>query len=121
MSDIFEAVLISFQGSRALVRDRAGNEYQCKLRQAARDTVTGDLVEVENSGNDPVIVRRTKRSTEFFRTDMRGQKKMIAANLNCLAIVVAPEPEPHLGLIDRYLVAAELCAIRAAVVINKTD
>jgi len=117
----FDALLISFQGSRALVRNDAGEEFQCKLRQIARDTITGDRVVVEMAGSEPVIEKHYARSSEFFRTDMRGRKKMIAANLDCLAIVIAPEPEPHLGLIDRYLVGAELCGLQVELVINKSD
>ena len=117
----FDALLVSFQGSRALVRQDNGEEVQCKMRQAARDTVSGDRVVVQIAGDEPVIESRLARSSEFFRTDMRGRKKMIAANLDCLAIVVAAEPEPHLGLIDRYLLGAELCGLRAEIVINKAD
>lgn len=117
----FPALLVSYQGSRALVRDESGREFQCKMRQIARDSVTGDQVVVELVDDEPVISERSDRASEFFRTDMRGQKKMIAANLNCLAIVVAAEPEPHLGLIDRYLVGAELCGLKAEIVINKSD
>lgn len=121
MAEQFSALLISYQGSRAWVRKDDGVEFQCKMRQSGRDTVTGDRVMVEMVQDEPVIIERCDRSSEFFRSDMRGQKKMIAANLDCLAIVVAPQPEPHLGLIDRYLAGAELCGIRAELVINKTD
>lgn len=117
----FDALLVSYQGSRVVVRDDQGREYQCKLRQAARDSVTGDRVVVGVANGEPVVQSRHSRTSEFFRTDMRGQKKMIAANLNCLAIVIAPEPEAHLGLIDRYLVAAELSGLSARIVINKSD
>ena len=117
----FDALLVSFQGSRVLVRKDNGEELQCKLRRSARDMVTGDRVLVELAGDEPVVEKPYPRSSEFFRTDMRGRRKMIAANLDCLAIVVAPEPEPYLGLIDRYLVSAELCGLTAEIVINKSD
>ena len=117
----FDALLVSYQGSRVVVRDDKGTEYQCKLRQTARDTVTGDRVIVEMAGDEPVVQGCRVRSSEFFRTDMRGRKKMIAANLDCLAIVIAAEPEPHIGLVDRYLVGAELCGLHAELVINKSD
>lgn len=121
MIDRFEALLASFQGSRVQVKTDSGESIQCKLRQTARDSVTGDRVLVEMAGKEPVVEKRLERQSEFFRTDTRGRKKMIAANLDCLAVVVAPQPEPHLGLIDRYLVGAELCGLNAEVVINKSD
>jgi len=117
----FEALLISYRGSRVVVRDIEGVDHPCKLRQAARDSVTGDRVKVEMVGDEPVVSARLERESEFLRTDMRGRPKMIAANLDSLVIVIAASPEPHLGLIDRYLVGAELSNIQPEILINKTD
>ena len=47
--------------------------------------------------------------------------KTIAANIDRIIIVVAPYPEPHANLIDRYLVAANSIAIEPVLLINKTD
>jgi len=98
-------------------------EYQVQMRQSARDLVAGDRVFLQqNDGDQPwVIVAREDRKTEIFRTDKRGSKKLIAANLDVLLVVVAAEPEPHLNLIDRYLAAAEIFGISPAIVINKSD
>lgn len=117
----FEGLLISYRGSRVVVRDLDGQDHQCKLRQAARDTVTGDRVIVEVIDGEPIVSSRIERVSEFYRTDMRGKKKMIAANLDCLVVVIASTPEPHLGLIDKYLVGAELSGIHAELLVNKSD
>lgn len=117
----FDALLVSYQGSRVIVRDDQGQEFQCKLRQSVRNTVTGDRIQVDMTSGEPIVVSQYERVSEFFRTDARGQRKMIAANLNWLAIVIAAEPEPHLGLIDRYLVGAELCGLNVQIIINKSD
>ena len=45
----------------------------------------------------------------------------MAANLDRIAVVIAPEPEPHPNLIDRYLVAAEHEGIRPLLILNKVD
>ena len=47
--------------------------------------------------------------------------KTVAANIDRIMIVVAPYPEPHANLIDRYLVAANAIDIEPVLVINKTD
>lgn len=93
------------------------------MRQSARDLVAGDRVLLEQNDGDQswIIVAREERKTEIFRTDQRGSKKLIAANLDALLVVVAPQPEPHLNLIDRYLAAAEIFGISPAIVINKSD
>ena len=45
----------------------------------------------------------------------------MAANIDQVAIVIAPEPTPHGNLIDRYLVATEAMGAAALLVVNKAD
>jgi ribosome biogenesis GTPase len=45
----------------------------------------------------------------------------VAANIDLMLIVFAPEPAPQANLIDRYLVAAENMEVEAALVLNKAD
>ena len=52
---------------------------------------------------------------------MRGQTEVLAANLDYLVAVAAAEPKPDWFIIDRYLCAAEIMGIAAAVIYNKTD
>ena len=117
------ALLVSYHGSGARVRDDSGSEYQVQMRQSARDLVAGDRVLLEQNDADQswIIVASEERKTEIFRTDQRGSKKLIAANLDAMLVVVAPEPEPYLSLIDRYLAAAEIFGISPAILINKSD
>ena len=61
------------------------------------------------------------RQNTFERVDARGKRQQIAANLDRLLIVVAPEPAPSDELIERYLVAAGVLGIKASVILNKTD
>ena len=117
------ALLISYHGAHAKVRDDGGNEFQVQVRQSAGDLVAGDQVFLRGNGQgEPwIIAGREERQTEIFRTDKRGTKKRIAANLDALLIVIAAEPEPHLNLIDRYLAASEIFGVSPAIVINKSD
>jgi len=52
---------------------------------------------------------------------MYGTLRPIAANIDYIVLVVAPYPEPHANLIDRYLVAAESVGITPLILLNKTD
>jgi ribosome biogenesis GTPase len=42
-------------------------------------------------------------------------------NIDYIVIVIAPLPEPHANLIDRYLVAAESVDIEPLILLNKVD
>ena len=43
-----------------------------------------------------------------MRPDPYGKLKPVAANIDCILLVIAPFPEPSALLVDRYLVACEL-------------
>ena len=47
--------------------------------------------------------------------------KIIAANIDLIAIICAIEPSPSLELIDQYIVATENLSANAIIVINKVD
>src|SRR5690606_392181 len=55
------------------------------------------------------------------RPNNRGELRAIAANVDCVAVVIAPQPEPFGNLIDRYLVAIEHLDLRPVILLNKAD
>ncbi|ALM51746.1 small ribosomal subunit biogenesis GTPase RsgA [Halomonas huangheensis] len=95
---------------------------RCHLRANLEGLVTGDRV-IWRQGEDGsgVVVARGERDNVLERPDMRGLLKPVAANIDQILIVFAVEPEPHAGLIDRYLVAAEATGIKPVLVLNKID
>ncbi len=98
---------------------------RCHLRANIGSLVVGDRV-IWHRG-DPsdatssVIVALVPRTSVLERPDHNQQAKPIAANINLVCVVIAPEPEPHGKLIDRFLVAAALHELEAIIVINKED
>ena len=68
-----------------------------------------------------MVVGQLDRHSELKRPDARGQLKAVAANVDLIAIVIAPTPEPFANLIDRYLVAAHLADIDTLIILNKSD
>ena len=97
---------------------------RCHVRANVETLVTGDRV-TWRPALDPdaegVVEARQARTSLLARPDMRGVMKAIAANVDQLMLVVAPEPEPFANLIDRYLVAAEDAGLKPVLVINKWD
>ena len=98
------------------------------LREAIKKykhIVVGDKVWLENetSGDGYQIVDIEKRNSEISRFSPReGKSKVIAANCDLLAILVAVSlPTYKRGLVDRYLVRAHQWGIKTILIFNKMD
>ena len=101
-----------------------GQRQRCHVRANVENLVTGDYVSWRPNQNpleEGVVESRQARRSLLARPDMRGVMKPVAANVDQLLLVIAPEPEPHANLIDRYLVAAEHTGIAPVLVFNKWD
>ncbi len=106
----------------ALVESRAGDVYDCRILGRRLRPVVGDNVEWRRERDGTCVVRAVKsRESTLRRTDSRGRPEAVAANLSQLIVVLAPHPEPDWFLLDRYLCAAELTGLKAAVAYNKMD
>ncbi len=81
--------------------------------------VVGDWVELEGDS----IVSVHTRSNAIFRNLPREQKKkVIAANVDVMLVVVsAGKPAYKRGLVDRYLARSDYWNVPAYVVFNKMD
>lgn len=120
--------IITRQGDRLIVSPSSRTVEQpttirCAQRKKLPPLTVGDWVRWEPSGdNEGVITLLEKRKSLLTRPDPFNQrKKPIAANVDQLIIVTAPEPGIDLLQIDRILVAAESIPIPSILVINKLD
>ncbi len=126
LSEEQEGIVIAHFGQlldiEALEGEDKGNLHRCHVRANIDSLVTGDRV-IWRAGKDltGVIEARLDRDTLLQRPDNFGNLKPVAANIDYIVIVIAPEPEPFQGLIDRYIVAAETVGIPPVVLLNKTD
>lgn len=114
-------VIVSF-GADSIIETADGQLYRALTRRRTGRAITGDRVDW--SGQPPyqvAIERIHPRRNTLVRTNYRGQEKPLAANLDQLAIVCAPEPTPDRRLLDRYLVLAASLDVDPVVVINKSD
>ena len=121
-----EGLIIAHYGQQldveVLEGDDSGKVIRCFVRANIDSLVTGDRVIWRMSGNETgVIVARCDRQSLLQRPDNFGALKPVAANIDHIILVIAPEPEPHDNLIDRYLVAAEITNIPAILLLNKSD
>ncbi len=125
----YHALVISHFGTTLDIEDRESGEIvRCALRQNIEPIVCGDHVVWQHIKNLPsgeqiqgVVTALEKRSNVLARPDFTGQMKPVAANIDQILIVTSPIPELNEGLVDRYLVAAELSGITAVLVLNKVD
>ena len=114
--------VVAHYGVQVEVEYEGLQRCRCLLRANIPSLVTGDKVTWRlGADNMGVIEAQHPRRSSLTRPDMRGQLKTVAANIDYIIIVIAPNPEPSQILIDRYLVAAEIAGIEPILLLNKTD
>ncbi len=114
-------VIVSY-GADCLIETASGELLSAKSRRNVGRTVCGDRVEFSRPhGGDAVIEAIAPRANSFPRATRHGRKRIVAANLDQIIVVVAPAPPPNRDLIDRYLVAAHSVGVPASICLNKDD
>ncbi len=108
---------------RMRVRLPDGSEVEARIKGKRLKPVCGDHVTVEPlpDEDDWLITGIDDRRNELNRPNTSGRVDVLAANLDYLCVVAAPAPKPDWFIVDRYLCAAELMDIGAAVIFNKVD
>lgn len=91
---------------------------ELRFRRNVGRPLPGDRVHVDEHGGVTAI---TERHSIFGRGGFRGQFQPMAANLDVLWIVLAPEPAPSVDLLHRYAAAARIQGIEPRIVVNKCD
>ena len=113
--------VVARYGKQALVENAAGDRVLCHLRSHLESPVAGDNVVWARSDEAGVILALMERENILHRPDIKGRPRPVAANIQLLLVVFAPEPAPQANLLDRYLVAAAHIGVEAALVLNKAD
>ena len=114
-------VLASY-GRGALVQAQQGI-VRCGLLGRKLRVVCGDQViwGTPPSADGPSVESVEPRRNLIERIDARGRPEPVAANIDRLAIVVAPEPAPDWFLVDRYWAGAGMKDLDAILIVNKSD
>ena len=115
--------VVASYGNRMLVEDALGARFPAFVARRGLRLVCGDHVlwRAAEEGGDVAVVEGLPRTTELARPDSRGRVEVLAANVDQVVVVCAPEPAPDPFIIDRYLAAAENMGATAVVACNKTD
>lgn len=115
-------LVIAHFGRDLVVEDEQGKLHLSSSRKKLGRIVCGDHVRWQPSGPEQGVVTAVEaRKSLLARPDPCGAERPLAANVDQLIIVCAPEPPLSEGLIDRYLVVAELIGARPLILVNKAD
>lgn len=122
-----QGVVLASYGRGVLVQaDEAppgGRHLRCSLKGRKQRIVCGDRITwIYEPANDGASVESIEaRRNLIERIDLRGRAEPVAANIDRLAIVVAPEPAADWFLVDRYWAGALLKDIASWLIVNKSD
>ncbi|HEY6131068.1 MAG TPA: small ribosomal subunit biogenesis GTPase RsgA [Halioglobus sp.] len=116
-----DGLVVAHYGTQVAVESAPGTSQRCHLRANLEGLVTGDRVVWCEGDPMGVVVAQRERYSVLSRPDPYGKLKPVAANIDQILLVIAPVPESHANLIDRYLVAAEAVGIEPVILLNKMD
>ena len=132
MERLEPGIVVATRGRRFEVCAQDGARIQCELRKKVKFrterqtpvTVGDDVIISRVNTQSGVIEEVLPRRTAFFRPakGLDAKKQVLAANLDQLAAVTSVVSPPlKTGLIDRFLIAAELGELAPVIVVNKVD
>jgi ribosome biogenesis GTPase len=112
-------VVLASYGRGVLVQSGEATLY-CALKGRKQRIVCGDRVSwARPPSEDGATVESIEpRRNVIERIDARGRAEPVAANVDCVGIVAAPEPAPDWFLVDRYWAAARLKDVAAIVIVS---
>jgi ribosome biogenesis GTPase len=115
-------LIIASHGKFSLVEDGEGVLRRCVARRSTGRIVCGDRVTWHLTGKgEGVIESVEQRRTVLLRAHGTQDSRPLAANIDQIIVVTAPQPPLDVNLVDRYILAAEVMGADPVVVINKAD
>ncbi len=117
-----EGLVLSHLGQALAIEDAEGEIRLCQTRRQVGAIAVGDRVLFIPAGDGQGRVESIlERKSLLTRPAHAGRVRPVAANLDQVMVVVAPEPEPDWLLVDQYTAAAAHRGIDLAIIINKID
>jgi ribosome biogenesis GTPase len=126
-----EAVVLSGTGGVWMVHTAAGETHEASMRGRLKQDgnaklAIGDRVNVEKdpAGGAWAITAIHPRRSKLARRAPSGARgeRIVAVNVDQVVVVFAvAKPEPHVRMLDRFLVIAEGNELQARIVLNKIE
>jgi ribosome biogenesis GTPase / thiamine phosphate phosphatase len=111
-------LVVQASSNRGVAAASSSELIEFPFRRRIGRPLPGDRITLDAAG---ALNSIAPRDNVFGRGDPRGRLKPIAANLDQVIIVVAPEPAPSRDLLHRYLAAANIQGVHPLIVVNKSD
>lgn len=126
-----KGIVIRGHGKLFIVR-LGGKDIPCEIRGRLKygtanitPVAVGDDVEIlVNADGSGMIEKVAERRSMFFRPAKSSdiKRQVIAANISQLGIIVSSKNPPlKPGLIDRFIIAAEMGDLKPIIIVNKSD
>lgn len=113
-------LVVASSGHQYLV-EADGQSWQSVGRGKRLTAACGDQVMLTTSSLTQGVIERVLPRRNLLYRSVAHRSKLIAANVDQVMIVVAPEPACHELLLNRCLVAANAAGIATILCLNKND
>ncbi|QEH34237.1 Putative ribosome biogenesis GTPase RsgA [Aquisphaera giovannonii] len=124
--------VVRVHGLVSIVEADGGGTFPCHVRRLLKSlaidgrnvVAVGDRVWFRPAGRpgEDGLIEKVEPRGGVINRGYRNRRHVIAANVDTVLIVASmAEPPLKLGLVDRYLVAAETGGVRPVIVLNKAD
>jgi len=121
MSHAREGLVVAHWGKGYAVEDAQGI-FLCQAKRHLDALAVGDRVNWEPAGDrQGRIVAIQPRKSLLARPAHNGRLRPVAANLDQVLVVIAPQPPCDFLLVDQYLVVCTHHALTPLLVLNKCD
>ncbi len=113
--------IVAAHGRHYVVFTESGQRLVCFTRGKKSDAACGDKVDVEDIGSGQGLIMAIRPRRNLLARSNSFRTKLVAANLDQLAIVVATSPPFSEELLGRTLVAATSIDVPVRILLNKID
>ena len=125
MSDLIVGRIVAAHGRHYVVVTESGptrgQRLVCFTRGKKSEAACGDEVDVQDTGSGQGVIAAIRPRRNLLSRSNSFRTKLVAANLDQLAIVVATSPPFSEELLGRTLVAATSIAVPVRILLNKID
>lgn len=122
MSQAREGLVVAHWGKGYAVEDAQQDIFFCQAKRHLDALAVGDRVLWEPAGDrQGRIVAIQPRKSLLTRPAAHGKVRPVAANLDQVLVVIAPQPPCDFLLVDQYLVVCTHHALAPLLLVNKCD